>query len=159
MYTTVKFRLVVHATGIKMMSWYISNDVIILYTYACTHCVFFFAEGRELLIDTCKLHSIRRTLPYSRHSELGNQISTRGAPSLNCKTLYLSSACTRVVSITLIAALWKHTKSQRGNTSEWKERSPYRSTWRWQLSCNLHVPTTLAVVISWLSFVSYQYQI
>ena len=46
-------------------------------------------------------------------SQLGEQ------PLLIAKALYrLSSACMRVVSTTTIAALWKHTKSQRGNTFE-----------------------------------------
>ena len=45
----------------------------------------------------------------------------------------------------------EHTTSQRGNASEWKERSAYRSTWRWQLSCYLHVFGTLWSPADYLS--------
>ena len=65
---------------------------------------------------------MENTAIFKIYSELGNQISTRGAASLNCETLASPIVCLYKSSELNIDSytirLWKHTKSQRGNTSE-----------------------------------------
>ena len=88
---------------------------------------------------------MENTAIFKTYLELGNHISARGAASFNCETLASPIICLYKSSELNIESCTMETYqvTEGSLLNEKKDQHTCRSTWRWQLSCFIHILGTL----------------